>query len=228
MIEGDALHAAILAAPEDDTPRLVYADWLDETGQADPAEFIRVQVALARRPTLELQARERALLALHEDEWLAPYQMPGGPLRGGAHGQFRRGFIEIVWMTATDFRHRAEALFLGCPLRELRLTRTTELDLGKLMEYPLLSRLAGLDLSDRKLGDAAARLVVWSPFTLGLEVLRLRGCGISDDGAARLADGDWPLRELDVSFNPISTRGLDLLRARFGAALRADGLERRV
>jgi uncharacterized protein (TIGR02996 family) len=38
---------AILAAPEDDTPRLILADWLDEHSLAERAEFIRVQCELA-------------------------------------------------------------------------------------------------------------------------------------------------------------------------------------
>jgi uncharacterized protein (TIGR02996 family) len=33
---------AIAAAPDDDLPRLVYADWLDEHGHAGRAEFIRL------------------------------------------------------------------------------------------------------------------------------------------------------------------------------------------
>ena len=38
---------AILASPEDDAPRLIYADWLDEQGQSERAEFIKVQIELA-------------------------------------------------------------------------------------------------------------------------------------------------------------------------------------
>lgn len=41
-----ALLRAILSDPRDDTPRLVYADWLDENGEPDRAEFIRVQCAI--------------------------------------------------------------------------------------------------------------------------------------------------------------------------------------
>lgn len=53
--DGDALLAAILANPADDTVRLVYADWLDdrgEPGDAERAEFIRLgcQVAADSRP----------------------------------------------------------------------------------------------------------------------------------------------------------------------------------
>src|SRR3954453_18261421 len=61
--------------PDDDTPRLVYADWLDEHGEADRAEFIRVQCELARWvPDLgrrgSLKARASELLAAHRQEWL--------------------------------------------------------------------------------------------------------------------------------------------------------------
>jgi uncharacterized protein (TIGR02996 family) len=42
-----SLLADVLAAPGDDLPRLVYADWLDEHGESERAEFIRVQCELA-------------------------------------------------------------------------------------------------------------------------------------------------------------------------------------
>lgn len=44
-----ALEAAVVAAPDDDLPRLVYADWLDEHGDGERAEFIRLQVAAGAR-----------------------------------------------------------------------------------------------------------------------------------------------------------------------------------
>jgi uncharacterized protein (TIGR02996 family) len=46
--DADALLRAVLAAPDDDAPRLIYADWLDEHGDPARAEFIRAQVVLAR------------------------------------------------------------------------------------------------------------------------------------------------------------------------------------
>src|SRR5262245_27088304 len=52
--------------PEDDAPRMVLADWLEDHGDTARAEFVRVQVELSRlsaydprRP--ELEGRERAL-----------------------------------------------------------------------------------------------------------------------------------------------------------------------
>jgi uncharacterized protein (TIGR02996 family) len=89
--------------PEDDAPRLVYADWLDDRGEAARAEFIRTQVRLARlapddpaRPGLE--QRERQLLTDHADAWLGPLASPR------LHWQFRRGFVEGLGHTGV-FRH---------------------------------------------------------------------------------------------------------------------------
>jgi uncharacterized protein (TIGR02996 family) len=44
--ENPALLAAVIADAEDDAPRLVYADWLDEHGDEARAAFIRNQCAL--------------------------------------------------------------------------------------------------------------------------------------------------------------------------------------
>lgn len=50
MTDGPSLLRAILEHPGDTTVRLVYADWLDENGDGERAELIRVQVAMARFP----------------------------------------------------------------------------------------------------------------------------------------------------------------------------------
>jgi uncharacterized protein (TIGR02996 family) len=46
--ERDALFAAIHAAPDDDAPRLIFADWLDENGEPERADYFRVRVELKR------------------------------------------------------------------------------------------------------------------------------------------------------------------------------------
>src|SRR5262245_22731070 len=90
---------AIGEAPDEDGPRLVSADWLQERG--DPrGELIAVQCTLHRlspvdpqRP--ELEAREQALLDAHEAKWRAEL-----PLRRGvALGPFERGFVSEVEIT---------------------------------------------------------------------------------------------------------------------------------
>src|SRR3954468_6061525 len=42
MTDGDALYRAILDQPDDDAPRLVWADWLDEHGDPDRAAVVRL------------------------------------------------------------------------------------------------------------------------------------------------------------------------------------------
>src|SRR6187455_3346094 len=50
MTESADLLAAIAAAPVDDLPRLVFADWLDDRGEPAYAQFIRDQIRLAQVP----------------------------------------------------------------------------------------------------------------------------------------------------------------------------------
>ena len=68
--------ATILDRPGEDGPRLVYADWLEEQGDADRAEFIRVQIELAYLPDHDpkrdrLIDRESRLRNRHGEVWRA-------------------------------------------------------------------------------------------------------------------------------------------------------------
>ncbi|HEY1190359.1 MAG TPA: TIGR02996 domain-containing protein [Gemmata sp.] len=102
----DALLAAITADPDEDTPRLVYADWLSEHGEDDHAELIRSQCRLEHvsRRTAEgkrLAAREKELctkLFGHLDTL------------GFSEVNFRRGFVAQVTSGALDFHAHAAAL----------------------------------------------------------------------------------------------------------------------
>jgi uncharacterized protein (TIGR02996 family) len=65
----DALLAAVIADPDEDTPRLMMADWFDENDQPERAEFVRVQVELARTPEPEYKTI-RPVAPDHADyEW---------------------------------------------------------------------------------------------------------------------------------------------------------------
>src|SRR6266702_3050247 len=101
MIDHDTFLQAIIEAPDDDTPRLIYADWLEERG--DPrGEFIRVQCALTNLNETDerwspQKHRERQLLAQYGTEW-------AGMLTGLVEEyEFRRGFVEYVSMAAPTF-----------------------------------------------------------------------------------------------------------------------------
>jgi uncharacterized protein (TIGR02996 family) len=108
-----ALLAACRARPADDLPRLVLADWLDENGQPERAEFVRVQVELSH-PTAdaarmkELKVAELQLLAAHKNEWMAGYwqaitamvdHVHPSQLGFGRHLYFFRGLLHIQHAT---------------------------------------------------------------------------------------------------------------------------------
>src|SRR5262249_24580085 len=124
---GPMKHAGFLtdicAHPEDDAPRLIYADWLEENGETARAEFIRLQIELARRPGEEdpppaLLQREGELLDRHGDAWRA--DLPALP--GVSWVGFQRGFVQRVTVQGTDaFLTSAEPLFAAAPVRSLKL-----------------------------------------------------------------------------------------------------------
>ncbi len=232
----DALTAAVIASPADDLPRLVYADWCDENGQPERAEFIRVQCALARPDGLpadrlaDLRIREQTLLDVHGEAWLAPLRGRGEPLFSPrTHGQFHRGFVETVWMPAAEFLANADRLFERCPVRELRVTQTTAVEFRQLViDGRVFRRLDALDLSERQLAGLVGPLLQkgaarWPRWTL--RRLRLRACGIDNFGAysiGRVPRSAFDPVELDVSLNPLNEYGLTDLRERYGAAVRFD------
>jgi uncharacterized protein (TIGR02996 family) len=86
--EEDRFLAAIYAKPDDDEPRQVYADWLQERGDVR-GEFIALQLAQARgEGTPEGDKRVRALISASA-RVLAGTIMPAVDLRGL---EFERGF----------------------------------------------------------------------------------------------------------------------------------------
>lgn len=68
MTDLDALHAAILEQPDEDTPRLAYADLLDErggVGDRERAAFIRAQIATARHGYENMVCERRQVKLSH-------------------------------------------------------------------------------------------------------------------------------------------------------------------
>jgi uncharacterized protein (TIGR02996 family) len=117
----EMLLAEIVENPDDDMPRLIYADWLEERG--DPrAEFIRVQCELvnpgSQVPMSELQRTERRLIAAHRAEWLDQLGMPL------MWYDFRRGFVEDAVVRAAAFIWQQGRLLEVSPIRHLRIHLT--------------------------------------------------------------------------------------------------------
>ncbi len=72
MPDHDAFLRTILDRPDENGPRLVYADWLEEHGDTRRAELIRVQIQMVRIPDRygkhwhQLKSRQDVLLKSHK------------------------------------------------------------------------------------------------------------------------------------------------------------------
>jgi uncharacterized protein (TIGR02996 family) len=225
-----ALRAAIEDAPEDDLPRLAYADWLEENGDPERAEFIRVQIELARGGLSEerrvgLRSRERELLLAHRPRWdaelpaglaagcdyergFARYRGPTGPLAEAAPPEEPAlAFAgEIDWF---DIR----ALFPH--LTPLRRSRAPGLRipgpwLAQFLSAHDLSRLRGLDVGDHEghesgaLGDEDCASLANAPGLAGLTALVLHGNDLTVAGLEALAASPYltSLKTLHVAMSP--------------------------
>lgn len=187
VTDGDAILAAVLANPEDDLPRLVYADWLDENaggpvpcracggsgwrvartrvaemdrdeynlsesrcgacggtgavsdGFAERAEFIRVQVEVARLypdevcvwPDCPLRIRQRQLFA---GPWASSWFVPLHPCLGrtlfARHmppgslpiALIRRGFVSEIRGPLAGVLEHLPAIVAGEPVERVEVT----------------------------------------------------------------------------------------------------------
>ncbi len=123
--------------PEDDTPRLILADWLDDRG--DPrGEFIRLDMQLAA--TGACDARHAEIRKQHEADWL-------GPLAAKATWSYTRGLLNLevdqYWIQRPSWRRLA-----GSELWEwvegLTLKGCTSSFLNLLVDSPLLPSVSSL------------------------------------------------------------------------------------
>jgi uncharacterized protein (TIGR02996 family) len=208
MTDHDALLRAIAAHPEEDTPRLMYADWLEENGRPDRAEFVRVQVELARfgandptrRPWV---IRNLRFLRDHVPGWKAGLpQLPGVEW-----GDFNRGLVEEVQaQTEVAVVRYAAAIFAEPAVHILRLTRLTS---GRdLAAVPELVRVRVLRLIGARAEERALQDLLGSPYLGQLTALDLDGNRAGNGVAANLADGRFPvLEELWLGSNRIGDAG---------------------
>jgi uncharacterized protein (TIGR02996 family) len=107
------LLAGCKASPLDDTPRLILADWLEDSGDTDRAEFVRLQLLPDyfedgwTPGSAASQARERRLLKKRVRDWVGGRFSGAGWFRfddtpaedeeeaGNPNGRFERGLIKL-------------------------------------------------------------------------------------------------------------------------------------
>src|SRR5262245_51545686 len=149
MSDEAALLAAIRANPEEDTPRLMYADWLDEQGGASNeahAEFIRLQIELAqaepsrRQPPgqQEKETRARTLFWKHDRVWFPDLFGRKKFFRGVRAGWYdmRRGFLDKLQCDASVILRVGERFTQLAPITEFQMQGVTTDQLEEFMRAP--------------------------------------------------------------------------------------------
>ncbi len=213
MSDEKALLAAIWEHPHEDTPRLVYADWLQENGQPERAEFIRVQCERARLDEWDagvapLKAREEELWTAWAGRWRS--RLP----KGRRKCEFERGFPkfnlshyevrDLLGLTAADLepaplsryhyliegRDLAAVLkWPGLRFQELFSPRPPRLPKGwveRVAACAALRNVSELCTIDCKLTPAEVILLLDAWADRHLPILRMAG-EIGDEGMAVLA-----------------------------------------
>jgi len=177
-----------------------YADWLEQGGDAERAEYIRLQIALdavSRNDPAhkDAWARHRDLYTRNRERWEDELpELPG--VTWSMH--HRRGFVAEIYARDAASLRRAEAALLSVPIDTLSMYEW-EAE-GSLAASPLLARLQTVNLGrstfsstmpghtdDRRL----ASVMAWLGDS-GITALCVRSLLLSPEGERALADAPLP------------------------------------
>jgi uncharacterized protein (TIGR02996 family) len=209
---------AIAANPDEDTPRLMYADWLDErhapeTAGAAKAEFIRLQIRLARQGE-QMTREERALLEKqkwrlhdnHRHEWEKPLHTALGYTKMTA--DYERGLLNGLVVANPDRLIASQLLYASTStIRHLTVEPVSDEQVLTLASQLAATRIDSLHLrssATHSLTDAGVECVA---ALKNVRSLILDSDRITATGAARIAERMSDLQELLIDGNPIGDEG---------------------
>jgi uncharacterized protein (TIGR02996 family) len=218
MAEALAFLEAILEDPDDDTPRLIFADWLEEQSDPDLAargELVRLQCELASWvPDLDrrtrLQERERLLIEQHQDAWL-------GGLRTYCRAyRFERGLVQAALqarrLIGVRFAAAAAGLLRSAWVETIRLEGAAR-HLPALAAAPHLAAVRALDLGGSELDDKGLSVLLSSPHLAGLRRLDLDNNRVTDAGFRALLASPHlgRITRLDLRNNQLTAASVEAL-----------------
>lgn len=221
MSDEDALLSAITANPAEDTPRLVYADWLDEHDRHIRAEFIRLQIDIAGKQEQEtlswrflwrqypkLVERHDVLIAKHRDELLGSLAVLPPDTKLG----FERGFASGITLTVHDFLAHDVALGTAMPIVSVEVSLVGA-RLHQFLSSRFLRCVTGISLFEPGFAENRPTdpLDLFGAVNLlsRLESLDLSGCGIGDSDMGMFRDWSIPsVTKLTLANNSISDAGI--------------------
>jgi uncharacterized protein (TIGR02996 family) len=248
MSQRDSLLRAIVDSPDEDTPRLVFADWLEERGETELARYIRLSCEVEGLPATDprFAAVKDELDALEEvgyawaDEWRQGLAEEDEKSLGIVELILDRGLYAEARMAAPyrqkvgPFRRAWEHLLTHAPIRRVSVQGVDSRIARFLATTPTLLRLNELEVigDDQTGGINTVSSVVQlarSPYLANLRLLRLyallprgrRPDASNDPIAYALTESPHlaTLQKLRVSLIPLSDAAWQRLRDRFGDRL---------
>lgn len=178
----------MLSAPDDDAPRIAYADALDARGDVDDplrARFIRNQLALAELSSSEADVAPQALDTLrlegaHGAQWAAPV------LTHAERVGFYRGFVEHVYCSAVCFVSHGADMLANAPIRHLTITKLdTSIDV--LLASPQIVQLRSLSLDRVSMTDTMLEQLAQASSLGALRWLSIANNRVTQRGGEALA-----------------------------------------
>lgn len=121
-----------------------------DTANRDRAEFIHVQVQVARTDYPDLRARESALLAANESRWIDRTWW----LENVGRWEWRRGFVSQVAMPHDSFLRNAAVMFAHHPIQVVSLWDTVPANSDS-------SGRDGWETEEEATAQLSAACVVW-------------------------------------------------------------------
>ena len=225
---------AIQIDPLAESPRLAYAIWLEQHGQAERALAVRLGAARCRtgrsddhddvQSRNEIDTRLRRL-SKHEGDWAEDL-----PVISGIHWDKRSvgGLFQRIYIGDVEaFRREAGRVFDAGPVISIGFSqggRNVAPDLATLeaaFASPEMERMGGLATLGVRHGSTLLEAIAGSESLRNLKVLRLWLEAIDDAGAEAIARTDrlGTLRELDLHGNALTSTGCQALASAAHLAL---------
>ena len=217
MSERDALRAAIVATPDEDMPRLVFADWLQEHGEEKLAAYIRSRVDLFRRENADSDAvavrqffADVGFTDLGNIDWSLvsaelgelygavkiaekskspPTKAALPRIKGVMFTEIERGFCASIRVNEpAAFLKNAEAIFRAAPITRIQFGELSVEHAREFIVRGYLARMRGLAFMEETEPEAI-RIIGEHPDAAGIDSLELAGDDEAGEQVAALAAG---------------------------------------
>jgi uncharacterized protein (TIGR02996 family) len=218
MTDDAAQLKAVLDAPDDDAPRLAYAQWSEDQGDAlsvARGELIRAQIDLTHMDpeyvgtgrAFGTQQQIRELVDSHGAAW-------AGALAEWVDAfYFVRGFVDWIKLSARSFLDHGDRIFARAPVQHVDLTGVRDVD-ESLFESPLLASIRSLSMDACGLHDLHLQMLAASPYVTNLRWLSVADNHLTLAAAEAIAASPYLRNLLFANFrsnptNPVEQRGYD-------------------